>query len=637
MNEMTCPYLGIIGPESEQIAARDYPSFENCCFSESDRTGVEPSHGALLLADQSTYCLSGGYHQCPRFQSISLQTGAYGDSVFPQTLYGDYQLSDVFDVPTTSLPLDSEYLSSPVNQPDSIFDDAIDTNDFDEDESTSRLNPAWLLAGTTFISVFLLGIALALYLGWQLISDSAFADVGTATIVEQSSAANVTGSDITLVNIGDDEQALYVVQTATPDPNAAGENASPDLSSQAQNAELTTNENAPPTASELAIVSDAAGDSPQGQQPLNSGAVAQTQNGQSNDRNGQQPIQQNFPAAVTPTAIVVAIPNNSGSGEQAPVLGANQVVQPENVTAPGNGQEQAPAFIPASPTRRPTPSEIPVIALDAVVPDTAGEANLITNGGAANETPTNTPEPTATWEPPIVFFSAVDKILSEGKCTKLTWDVQNVRAVYVASIGVDGKGEKEVCINDKTKVYDLSVVLPNGGTKLYTTTVEIELPTPTPTPTWTYTPLPIPTATWTPVPPTATPPATPTPELARGVRLDTAQPQDAAPITCSAGSTCEIGLLVTNTGEGVDSMIIVMTDRSQPAWPALLCKQDGICSADRLTQTEVRQGELAFITMRLTVPADATTQNVTYSLYAASEASGEAVRSETLVLNVAVP
>lgn len=56
-----CPLLGTLDDTNNPCPPVEYPSFENHCLVSDDRD-------TLLLADQASYCLSGGHVVCPRFQ-----------------------------------------------------------------------------------------------------------------------------------------------------------------------------------------------------------------------------------------------------------------------------------------------------------------------------------------------------------------------------------------------------------------------------------------------------------------------------------------------------------------------------------------------------------------------------------------
>ncbi len=142
----------------------------------------------------------------------------------------------------------------------------------------------------------------------------------------------------------------------------------------------------------------------------------------------------------------------------------------------------------------------------------------------------------------------------ENECTLVRWDVVNVREVYYENLPVNGQGEREECIDDHNEVYTLKVLLPTGVTEVYTTAVTYMAPTPTPTITPSFTPEPVFTPTWTPLPPTPTP--TPDVTYATNLRIN-----GSADLTCNAGATCEVGLLVSNGGSDIDNLAISVSCR----------------------------------------------------------------------------
>ncbi len=307
----------------------------------------------------------------------------------------------------------------------------------------------------------------------------------------------------------------------------------------------------------------------------------------------------NFPPAVTPTPVVVnpgQVQANANSQTGAnlgsvSVVNGNQaqIVQVEPNTAAGEtGQEQPAINMQLEiPTRRPTP---------------------------VFDIPTSTPsEPTATFTPtpvpifgtPMVIFAAKDPALEHDHCTTVKWDVENVRAVYYENLGVDGHGSKKECVHDNPGLYTLTIVLPNGGTQIYTTTVELIEPTATPTPRPTDPPLPVFTPTWTPTIPTATP----TPSYHYSVLLAAS---DASHQTCKAGESCNFGLVATNNSDVTDDISIELVEAG--AWPAQVCRPDGVCSGKKLTLVNVGQGNSAFVRLVVNVPADAKPQKVGYSV-----------------------
>ncbi|MEM7131157.1 MAG: hypothetical protein AAF702_32850 [Chloroflexota bacterium] len=630
MTTKTCPFLGVLGPEQNQQMARDFPSFENCCFTEP-----APDYGTLLLADQATYCISGGFHQCPRFQTRSIQTHSASIQ--------DPHLLSLVNEATTSLPLDSEFLANDDEMAGPFVAKAATDEFLFERSNETHQRPIWLLAGSAFATVFLLGIVLAGYIGWQMVINSTLGSTTSASsLLDNGSVITVDGKN--------GEQAVYLVVTATSDSSVG-------FDGSASGSEGNNQADEPST--EL-VGRNSVGDNRQKDQAVagsNLGVesrpipVAATPTIPQAALKPAQPIQSNqaFPVAVTPTPVVVTIQNQSnppadtsGDSLQSVPQSASQQNGAVQGGSDGSADNQQPAFIPATPTVTP----VPEINVQVIVPTPptrrpTPEVPLIPN--PVPEQPTETPWPTATWPPPIVFFGPEEPILREGKCTMVTWTVQHVREVYYRNIGVDGSGEREECITDNDKTLLLSVVLPNGGTKIYTTTLQIAEPTVTPTPTWTFTPLPAPPSpTWTPVPtatpvpPTSTPAPSPTKVIVRGVKLESAQPQNGVPYVCGPGVTCELGLLATNTGEDIDSISIVLAERSQPGWSILLCRQDGVCSGERLVLTNVGAANTAFILLRVEAPADASGQLLLVQTYASSQASGETIRSETLSVDIQI-
>ncbi len=319
--------------------------------------------------------------------------------------------------------------------------------------------------------------------------------------------------------------------------------------------------------------------------------------------------QQQFPQAVTPTAIVVG-PSQAPAADQAaepytlPLPGASvaQAASPQAVEPPPNVQLEI-------PTRRPTPIlDIPT--------STSVPADAVT--------PTPTPTATPVLGPPLVLFSAQDSALAEGDCTLVTWNVENVRAVYYENLAVEGQGEREECMDDRMEDYVLTVILPDGSMRYYTTTVDYIPPTRTPEPKPTVPVVTNPTPTWTPWSPTATA----TPQVRYGVRLDL---NGDAEVTCEYDAACDLELLVTNTGDGIDNLTLFFTEAG--AWPRQLCRVDGVCSEDHLTIANIGPTNSAVIRLEVTVPEDALDETMTYRLVAQSQAAPDA-KSEQITLRI---
>lgn len=306
-----------------------------------------------------------------------------------------------------------------------------------------------------------------------------------------------------------------------------------------------------------------------------------------------------FPVAVTPTPIVLAPPlADAVSGEATLELAAP--LPPIDVDAP-------------IPTRRPTP----IFDLPTSTPLSDAPPTL---------TATDTPVPLGT---PVVIFAADESQLQAGRCTFVRWNVRNVREVYYENLPMSGQGEREECIDDESQVYSLLVVLGDGSSQVYTTTIAYLPPTPTPTVTPSFTPEPVFTPTWTPPPPTATP----TPVVNYGVVLSV---NGANPLTCSPGQTCDVGLLATNAGDAIDTLIVTITQGG--VFASQLCRPDGVCAANDLNIVSVGPGNTAYVLLRVAVPADApSSQNATYTLLAASGGSGRTVVSQGVNVTVTTP
>jgi len=409
--------------------------------------------------------------------------------------------------------------------------------DAEADDRAGRRRWAWIGATLVFASVFLCGGMVASYTGWQWIARNLPARTANGRV----DTANAVGT----------APVVYLVQTATPDPA---------LQAQA----VVSGPTVP------VIVAP----------PENDAAPA-------------------FPAAVTPTPIVLAPPLAAAvTGEATPDLVA--VAPPIDVDAP-------------IPTRRPTP----IFDLPTSTP---------VSEFLPAPTATATPVPLGT---PLVIFAPDEPELKAGRCTIVRWNVKNVREVYYQNLPMSGQGEREECIEDESRVLSLLVVLGDGSSQVYTTTVTYLPPTPTPTVTPSFTPAPEFTPTWTPVPPTATP----APVVNYGVALTV---NGGSTLTCSPGQSCDAGLLVTNAGDAVDTLIVTITQGG--AFASQLCRPDGVCAGNDLSIANVGPGNTAYVSLRVTAPADATSgQSTTYTLLAASGGSGRAVTSQTVNVTVATP
>ena len=417
----------------------------------------------------------------------------------------------------------------------------------------SRRSGAWLGAVLVFASVFLCAGLVASYTGWQWISRNLIVRPPSSGSVDTVNPSTVNPSTVnpSTVNPSAVNPALFIVQTATPAPT------------------LDPLANAPTAA---LLASPAAGGLPPTTPPLGS--------------------TQQFPAAVTPTPLVVVPPLPSAPTPQpaAPLI---------DVAAP-------------IPTRRPTPVfDLPTSTPLADLP----------------------PPPTPTIPPlgtPVVIFAPDSPALQKGQCTFVRWNVLNVREVYYENLPMNGRGEREECIDDVDQLFTLLVIHANGSAQVYTTTVAYLAPTPTITPTPSFTPEPVYTPTWTPVPPTL-PPTLPPPSVRYAVLLT---PSTGTEMTCIPGQRCELGLSMTNSGDAPDTLVATLV---QPgALPAQLCRPDGVCADRELFLADVGPGNTASVLLRVNLPADSPPQSVLYTLFAASSGSGGTVASPPLSLTIHV-
>ncbi|MFQ5613537.1 MAG: FHA domain-containing protein [Anaerolineae bacterium] len=168
------------------------------------------------------------------------------------------------------------------------------------------------------------------------------------------------------------------------------------------------------------------------------------------------------------------------AGETVDIVGKNaegtwwQIVFPDG---PGGRAWIAARFAPADnpalvpiietptpvPTGTPTPLE-PTPTATAEPTATASQTPTATSTATATSTPTGTPgtleTPTATATLPpesSISFTASAETIGEGDCATLTWNVQNVKAVFLDEEGVVGEGSREVCPIETT-TYTLRVV-----------------------------------------------------------------------------------------------------------------------------------------------------------------------------------
>ena len=99
-------------------------------------------------------------------------------------------------------------------------------------------------------------------------------------------------------------------------------------------------------------------------------------------------------------------------------------------------------------------------------------------------TPTALPTPTPPPAPaPVLQFWASSTVISQGECTTLSWNVQNIQAVWVYPVGqpysqfpVTGQGSRQVCPS-QTTTYEMRVLLLDGSVQTQQITIQVNIPT----------------------------------------------------------------------------------------------------------------------------------------------------------------
>ncbi len=325
-----------------------------------------------------------------------------------------------------------------------------------------------------------------------------------------------------------------------------------------------------------------------------------------------------YPAAVTPTprsvGLDVAAQGVTVQGESLPSVqqdgaaGAEIAALPQAVASAATPLAALPDMQLEIPTRRPTP----ILDIPTSTP--------------AADTPTPTSTATPQLGTPVVIFAAGDDALEDGKCTMVTWHVENVRAVYYENLGVDGHGEKEECLHGDSGDYNLVVILGDNSTRTFTATVSLIVPTNTPQPTPTFTEEAAPTPTWT----SSAPTETPTPPIQYGAKLDV---NNDGKLTCARGTECETEIYVTNSSTVVDNITVSFSEAG--AWSRNLCRLDGVCAENGLTVASVGPGNTGVIRLQITVPDNAEPGDaMTYRLFASSDGSGGTVQSGKITVTV---
>lgn len=123
------------------------------------------------------------------------------------------------------------------------------------------------------------------------------------------------------------------------------------------------------------------------------------------------------------------------------------------------------------------PIDFRALVLDDVPDSYAGSGAIFVDdlysvkGAAAPPAPAPTPGPTAGTA--TVSYWTEDEEIAQGACTRLHWDVQNVREVYLNNVGVVGQGNRKVCPTTTT-TYRLKVIHLDGREEVFPVTIKVQ-------------------------------------------------------------------------------------------------------------------------------------------------------------------
>lgn len=125
------------------------------------------------------------------------------------------------------------------------------------------------------------------------------------------------------------------------------------------------------------------------------------------------------------------------------------------------------------------------VSADFVQAFNTGNVPVIDAPPLPTPAPTATPLPTATPAPapaPVLQFSASSTVINQGECTTLSWNVQNIQAVWVYPVGqpysqfpVTGQGSQQVC-PQRTTTYEMRVLLRDGSVQTQQITIQVNIP-----------------------------------------------------------------------------------------------------------------------------------------------------------------
>ena len=120
------------------------------------------------------------------------------------------------------------------------------------------------------------------------------------------------------------------------------------------------------------------------------------------------------------------------------------------------------------------PITFQALVLDDGADDYVGSGTIYIDdltGAAGTLPPTPVPQPDA--PPPTIIFSADRTTINPGGCAMLSWDVQNVAAVYLNGEGKAGQFSQQVC-PAATTTYTLRVILDDGSAVDRSVTITVQ-------------------------------------------------------------------------------------------------------------------------------------------------------------------
>jgi heat shock protein HslJ len=194
------------------------------------------------------------------------------------------------------------------------------------------------------------------------------------------------------------------------------------------------------------------------------------------------PVVIDTPAPQTPTGVVIApagVNVRTGPGSAYPIIGAaNYGTEGQIIGRSADGLWWV------TPVRS-APNGQGWVSADFILA-TGAENVPIIPAPPLPATPTP-PPPTATPVPqptpqPVIQFSANPTVINQGECSTLTWNVENIQAVWVYPSGqpysqfpVTGQGSQQVC-PQQTTVYEMRVLLRDNTVQTLPITVQVIIP-----------------------------------------------------------------------------------------------------------------------------------------------------------------